>query len=79
MFQRVTIIGRVGQEPQMRYTPDGAPVTSFSVATTERISKQTPNGERPCPQEWKESYNGRQWAGCARICPSSISTGAAAR
>lgn len=24
MFQRLTIIGRVGQEPQMRYTPDGA-------------------------------------------------------
>ena len=61
MFQRLTIIGRVGQEPQMRYTPDGAPVTSFSVATTERISKQTPNGERPCPQGWKESYNGRHW------------------
>lgn len=62
MFQRVTLIGRVGQDPQMRYTPEGVPVTSFSVATTETISKTTFSGtERPCPQGWKESYNGRNW------------------
>ena len=64
MFQRVTIIGRVGQEPQMRYTPDGTPVTNFSVATTETVSKTMPGGgERSCPQGWKESYNGRNWEG----------------
>jgi single-strand DNA-binding protein len=62
MFQRVTLIGRVGQDPQMRYTPDGTPVTSLSVATTETISKTKFDGsERPCPQGWKESYNGRNW------------------
>jgi single-strand DNA-binding protein len=58
MFQRVTLIGRVGQEPQMRYTPDGTPVTSFSVATTTVVSKDR-NAE--CPAGWKESYNGRNW------------------
>jgi single-strand DNA-binding protein len=62
MFQRVTLIGHVGQEPQMRYTPDGVPVTNLSVATKEAISKTLPDGrERPCPQGWKESYNGRNW------------------
>jgi len=62
MFQRVTLIGHVGQEPQMRYTPDGVPVTNLSVATKEAISKKLPDGrERPCPQGWKESYNGRNW------------------
>jgi single-strand DNA-binding protein len=62
MFQRVTLIGRVGQDPQMRYTPDGTPVTNISVATTESISKTMRGGdERPCPQGWKESYNGRNW------------------
>lgn len=62
MFQRVTLIGHVGQEPQMRYTPDGTPVTNFSIATKEAISKNLPGGgERPCPQGWKESYNGRSW------------------
>jgi len=62
MFQRVTLIGHVGQDPQMRYTQDGTPVTSFSVATKETVSKTNFDGsERPCPQGWKESYNGRNW------------------
>jgi single-strand DNA-binding protein len=46
----------------MRYTPDGTPVTNLSVATKETISKTNFDGsERPCPQGWKESYNGRNW------------------
>lgn len=58
MFHRVTLIGRVGQDPQMRYTPDGTPVTNFSLATTTTLSKAT----RPdCPAGWKESYNGKNW------------------
>lgn len=62
MFQRVTLIGRVGQDPEMRYTPEGVAVTSLSVATTETISKSKFDGSaRPCPQGWKESYNGRNW------------------
>ncbi|MGD2040330.1 MAG: single-stranded DNA-binding protein [Anaerolineae bacterium] len=58
MFHRITLIGRVGQEPQMRYTPEGTPVTSFSVATTKLISKNT---RETCPAGWKESYNGKNW------------------
>jgi len=62
MFQRVTLIGRVGQDPQMRYTPDGVAVTSFTLATNETISKTGFDGkERPCPNGWKESYNGNNW------------------
>ena len=62
MFERVTLIGNVGQDPSMRYTPDGTPVTQFSLATKETISKRLPNGgERPCPTGWKESYNGKNW------------------
>ena len=62
MFQRVTLIGRVGQEPQMHYTPDGVAVTSFSLATTETISNTAFDGcERSCPQGWKESYNAKNW------------------
>ena len=44
MFQRVTIIGNLGQDPELRYTPDGVPVCNFSVATTKQISKAGPNG-----------------------------------
>lgn len=62
MFQRVSLIGYVGQDPEMRYTESGVPVTSFSLATKETISKSLPDGgERPCPNGWKESYNGRNW------------------
>jgi len=62
MFQRITIIGNVGQDPEMRYTPDGIPVTSFGVATKETISKKNMDGgEKRCPEGWKESYNGRNW------------------
>jgi single-strand DNA-binding protein len=58
MFHRVTLIGHVGQDPQMRYTPDGTPVTNISVATKTALSKET---NPQCPNGWKESYNGKNW------------------
>jgi single-strand DNA-binding protein len=62
MFHRVTLIGNVGQEPQMRYTPDGTPVTTLSVATKTTMSKRLPDGgDRSCPEGWKNSYNDRNW------------------
>lgn len=33
MHAKTIIIGRLGRDPEMRYTPDGTPVTNFSVAT----------------------------------------------
>ena len=35
-FNRITIVGYLGRDPELRYTPDGTPVCDFSVATTER-------------------------------------------
>ncbi|HMG37260.1 MAG TPA: single-stranded DNA-binding protein [Blastocatellia bacterium] len=35
-FNRITIVGYLGRDPELRYTPDGTPVCNFSVATTER-------------------------------------------
>lgn len=32
MFNQITLVGNVGQDPEMRYTPSGQPVTSFSLA-----------------------------------------------
>lgn len=58
MFERTTLIGHVGQDPQMRYTPDGTPVTTLTLATRASVSKaKTPN----CPGGWKDSLNGRNW------------------
>jgi single-strand DNA-binding protein len=33
MYQHLTIIGNLGRDPEMRYTPSGTPVTQLSVAT----------------------------------------------
>jgi single-strand DNA-binding protein len=32
VYQQCTIIGNLGKDPEMRYTPDGTPVTDFTVA-----------------------------------------------
>ncbi len=36
MFQMTTLIGYAGNDPEMRYTPSGVPVTSFSLATSKK-------------------------------------------
>jgi single-strand DNA-binding protein len=33
MYQTITVIGRLGRDPEMRYLPSGDPVTTFSIAT----------------------------------------------
>ncbi len=35
-YQKLIIVGNLGRDPEMRYTPDGTPVTDFSVATNRR-------------------------------------------
>ncbi len=40
MYQKIIIIGNLGRDPEMRYTPDGSPVTSFSVATSRRYGEK---------------------------------------
>ena len=47
---KMTIIGNLGNEPEMRFTPGGRPVTSFRVATNWRYT--TPEGERKEETEW---------------------------
>lgn len=36
MFQQVIIVGNLGKDPEMRFTGDGTPVTSFSVAVNRK-------------------------------------------
>ena len=36
MYQKLVIVGNLGNDPEMRYMPDGTAVTSFSVATNRR-------------------------------------------
>jgi single-strand DNA-binding protein len=49
-LNKVMIIGNVGTDPEMRFTPNGNPVTSFRVATSRAFN--TPEGERKEETEW---------------------------
>ena len=40
MYQKLIIVGNLGRDPEMRYTQNGTPVTSFSVATNRRWTNQ---------------------------------------
>ena len=62
-LNKVMIIGRVGREPEMRYTPSGRPVTTFSVGTSRTWN--TSNGERRTETEW---LNVVAWSNLAEIC-----------
>jgi single-strand DNA-binding protein len=44
MYQKIVIVGNLGRDPEMRYTPSGQAVTNFSVATNRRYTGS--NGER---------------------------------
>lgn len=50
MYQRVIIVGNVGRDAEMRYTPSGVPVTSFSVAVNRRWNSAT--GEQQEKTTW---------------------------
>jgi len=43
MYQHIVIVGRLGADPEMRYTPSGAPVTTFRVATNRRYTDSEGN------------------------------------
>lgn len=69
-LNKVLLIGHVGREPEMRYTPKGRPVTSFSVATNH--SWTSAEGERHEETEW---FNIVAWGNLAEICKSHLTKG----
>ena len=69
-LNKVMIIGHLGREPEMRYTPSGRPVTSFSVATTRTWN--SPDGERREETEW---FNVVAWGNLAEICKQYLTKG----
>jgi single-strand DNA-binding protein len=36
MYQRLVLVGNLGRDPEMRYSPNGVPITNFSVATNQK-------------------------------------------
>lgn len=66
-LNKVMIIGHVGRDPEMRYTPSGRPVTSFSVATSRTWTSA--EGERREETEW---FNVVAWGNLAEICKAHL-------
>jgi single-strand DNA-binding protein len=49
-LNKVMLIGNLGRDPEVRFTPDGSPVASFSIATSEAWTDK--NGTRQERTEW---------------------------
>ena len=62
-LNKVMIIGHLGRDPEMRYTPSGRPVTTFTVATNRTWNSA--DGEKHSETEW---FNVVCWGNLAEIC-----------
>jgi single-strand DNA-binding protein len=70
MYQKLVIVGRLGRDPEMRYTPDGTPVTSFSVATDRRWTDSS--GQQQERTVW---FRVTAWRRLAETCSQYLSKG----
>jgi single-strand DNA-binding protein len=69
-LNKVMIIGNLGRDPEMRYTPSGKPVTTFSVDTSRTWN--TSEGEKREETEW---FNVVAWSSLAEICKQYLTKG----
>ncbi len=69
-LNKIMIIGNLGKEPEMRFTPSGNPVTSFSVATNRVYNTQ--DGERKEETEW---FTVVTWNRLAENCNQFLTKG----
>ena len=69
-LNKMMVIGNVGNDPEMRYTPSGAAVTSFNVATSRRYT--TASGEQREETEW---FTVKAWSRLAETCNQYVTKG----
>ena len=70
MINKVILIGRLGADPEIRYTPSGAEVATFRIATSEVWTNK--NGEKEERTEWHRIV---AWRNLAKICGEYLSKG----
>lgn len=70
MVNKAILIGRLGADPEIRYTPDGTQVTNLNVATNEQWKDK--NGEKQERTEWHKVVTFRR---LAEICGNYLSKG----
>ena len=69
-LNKMTVIGNLGTDPEMRYTPNGNPVTSFRIAATRTYTSS--DGERQQDTEW---FTVVAWNQLAELCNQYLSKG----
>jgi single-strand DNA-binding protein len=67
---KVILIGRLGKDPELKYTQGGTPVANFSIATDETWKDQS--GEKQQRTEW---HNIVAWKKLAEICGQYLTKG----
>jgi len=67
---KVILVGNLGKDPELRYTPSGAAVATFPLATSERFKNR--NGEQQEKTEW---HNIVAWRNLAEICGKYLHKG----
>lgn len=70
MVNKVILVGRLGKDPEVKYTPDGTMVTSFTIATSEKYKDK--NGEKTEKTEW---HNITTFGKLAEICGNYLVKG----
>ena len=70
MYHMIIIAGNVGRDPEMRYTPSGQAVTSFSVATNRQYTGS--NGEQVKETIW---FRVSTWGKTAEVCNQYVKKG----
>ncbi len=69
-YHTIIIVGNLGRDPEMRYTPSGQPVTSFSVASSR--SYQNNVGEKVDETIW---FRITAWGKLAETCSQYLHKG----
>jgi len=69
-LNKVMLIGNLGKDPELRFTPSGRAVAKFSLATSEQWT--TPEGQRQDRTEW---HNIVVWGKQAETCGQYLSKG----
>ena len=67
---KVILIGNLGSDPTVRFTPGGQAVANFNIATTERFNNKA--GEREERTEWHRIV---AWGKLAEICQQYLKKG----
>lgn len=62
MYQKIVLIGNLGRDPEMRYISTGSAVTNFSMATTEKWTKDGQKNEKTT--WWRVSVFGKAGEAC---------------